>query len=366
MNKIKILIVEEDIHCRNNINLALKDEKDMTVFGSMPNGKLGLARMQQINPDIVLLSSTLTDISVHDFTTNARKILPNLGIIIIAKAANSQSVVKALEMGAFDIIENCEKDISFLKTKPIKGILLAKIRCYIIELYSQKAKSINPINHTTEFRISPKQSLMHQPDSQVTNKPLINNHTIEVVLIGVSTGGPQALAQLIPCFPTSLPVPIVIVLHIPESFSQALAEDLNSKSQISVIEAAHGMECTPGKAFLAPGGVHLTFEKGTRGRILFKTIDSPPENGCKPSINILFKSAAANFKNKSLAIILTGMGTDGTKGIIELKKNNVPVIVQDKDSSVVWGMPGSVVRAGLADEIVPLTNMVEWIMNRVM
>jgi len=172
--------------------------------------------------------------------------------------------------------------------------------------------------------------------------------------MGVSTGGPEVLAEIIPEFPAWFPLPIVIVLHMPKHFTGRMAEALDRKSELAVSEAAEGDVLQPGHVYLAPGGLHLVLDRDTRQRIALRTVDDPPENGCKPSVDVLFRSAARVLGHRVLAVVLTGMGEDGTRGLGELKKHKVRVLVQDEATSVVWGMPGSAVRAGYADEVLPL------------
>jgi two-component system chemotaxis response regulator CheB len=164
---------------------------------------------------------------------------------------------------------------------------------------------------------------------------------------------------MIPEIPASFPLPVVIVLHMPQHFTGRMAQALARESDIAVKEAADGDILQPGHAYLAPGGRHLILDQETRKRIVLHTIDDPPENGCKPSVDVLFRSAARVLRGRVLAVVLTGMGEDGLRGLQELKKHQARVLVQDEATSVVWGMPGSAVRAGCADEILPLGRIAQ-------
>jgi two-component system chemotaxis response regulator CheB len=183
-----------------------------------------------------------------------------------------------------------------------------------------------------------------------------------MVAIAISTGGPNALAEIFPSFPKDMPCPIVITQHMPPMFTRMLAERLNSKSNLEVVEAAAGMEILPGKAYIAPGGHHLTLQR--RGvQILTALDDGPPENSCRPAADVMFRSVLNIYGGNCLAVVLTGMGRDGLAGARMLKEAGARVLAQDEASSVVWGMPGHVVQAGLADEVVPLDRVTGSIMR---
>jgi two-component system chemotaxis response regulator CheB len=179
----------------------------------------------------------------------------------------------------------------------------------------------------------------------------------------VSTGGPKALVQLIPAFPSTFPIPIVIVLHMPKAFTKSMADELNRKSSLAVKEAQDSDSIQGGAVYLAPGGIHLIFERKTETQVILRTVDTPPVNGCRPSVDVLFRSAAGIFKKNVMAIILTGMGNDGTKGCAELKKENAYIIAQDKETSVAWGMPGCAVSGGHVDEVLPLHEIAKRVVH---
>jgi two-component system chemotaxis response regulator CheB len=210
--------------------------------------------------------------------------------------------------------------------------------------------------HIQEKSESPKNSVNIQKRISSLKSSKESSH-YRVVLIGVSTGGPEALVKIIPLFPPNFPVPIVIVLHMPKLFTGAMAKDLDAKSAITVSEAMDNDVLSPGHVYLAPGGIHLIIESGTRGNLILRTKDGMLENGCKPAVDVLFKSAAPIVREKAIGVILTGMGIDGTEGIKTLREHDVPVIVQDEASSVVWGMPGNIVKNGIHCDVLPLTKI---------
>jgi two-component system chemotaxis response regulator CheB len=187
---------------------------------------------------------------------------------------------------------------------------------------------------------------------------------VDLVVIGTSTGGPNALAEVIPHLPPNFPVPIVIVQHMPPTFTRFLAERLCAASSLVVQEGVSGTEIEPGQAWIAPGDFHMTLRRDD-ALVRLGVFQAPQENSCRPSVDVLFRSAADVFGSNVLAVVMTGMGQDGLRGCELIKQARGQVIVQDEASSVVWGMPGYVAKAGLADTILPLTEIADEIARRV-
>jgi len=359
MTQLRTLIVDADVLCRDTLRTALSGESDVEIVGLASSGKLGLERVSQLRPDVVVLDAGLADIAPAGFTGAVLAGSPQTGVILTCPddRACADRVIDALEAGAFDFVLKPASRCKPENTAQLQRLLLQKIRCFSIRRYSRIAKSFSlgarsPDSQTAtgterpEARADVRRKLV-QPGEK-------KEGPIEAVVMGVSTGGPEALAEIVPEFPASFPLPIVIVLHMPKHFTGRMAEALDRESKLAVTEAADGDVLEPSHAYLAPGGLHLILDRQTRQRIALRTVDDPAENGCKPSVDVLFRSAASVLRDRVLAVVLTGMGEDGTRGLRELKKHQVRVLVQDEATSVVWGMPGSAVRAGCADEILPL------------
>jgi two-component system chemotaxis response regulator CheB len=187
---------------------------------------------------------------------------------------------------------------------------------------------------------------------------------IDLVAIGASTGGPNALAELFAALPGGFPVPLVVVQHMPPMFTQMLAERLSKNSHIPTLEAKSGMDLEPGKAWIAPGDFHLVVAEGG-GRVRTRVHQDAPENACRPAVDPLLRSVASVYGANCLAVILTGMGQDGLRGCEAIRAAGGQVLAQDEASSVVWGMPGHVARAGLADKVLPLTLLAGEMIRRV-
>jgi len=210
-------------------------------------------------------------------------------------------------------------------------------------------------------------STVARPAAPVTRPAPVSRHGVpgvSIVAIGVSTGGPNALAELISALPAHFPVPVVIVQHMPPMFTRLLAERLDGQSPLAVREASHGLAIEPGSVTLARGDHHMVLERhGTGVRVALN--QDPPENSCRPAVDPMLRSAAAIYGPRTLALILTGMGQDGLHGCQVVHEAGGQVLVQDEASSVVWGMPGFVARAGLADRILPLSQLAAEIERRV-
>ena len=195
--------------------------------------------------------------------------------------------------------------------------------------------------------------------------PIIRNAgpRVEIVAIGTSTGGPNALADLLPGLPVDFPVPVVIVQHMPRVFTKLLADSLSPKCRLEVVEGSAGEELRPGKIWIAPGDYHMALE-GVANSARIKLHQQPRENYCRPAVDVLFRSVAEIYGGATLGVILTGMGQDGLRGCENIRKAGGQILVQDDATSVVWGMSGFVARAGLADKVLPLGQIAGEIVRR--
>lgn len=342
--KIRIALVRTEPMENDSIISVINKNIDMEFIGSAQGMQAAIELVHALNPDILLVES-IPDLPA--FTSTVRKMNTNIGILLLNDKNSSlgaQNVVDALAAGAFDVVPAIDS------SPTASNLLLSRIRCCSIKQYSRLAKIGNKVTTVTTIE-EPKVILKsYHPAIKVDSK-------YTAILIGVSTGGPEALMQLLPKIHATIPVPIVIVLHMPKQFTGAMAEALDRKCQIRVSEAIAGETIVAGRAYLAPGGHHCSLLCNPDHTLRIHLTDGPAENGCKPSVDVLFRSIPNAFGPKTLAVILTGMGNDGTDGAHALKHIGAHVLVQDEASSVVWGMPGSVVRAGVADEIIPLEKI---------
>jgi two-component system chemotaxis response regulator CheB len=288
-----------------------------------------------------------------------RKIHPCLPIIMFGTLTerSSEAALDALSLGANDYV-----------TKPANiGSMPAAIQ-RIQEDLIPKLKVSCP--HIIPPSLIPNRLGLNGAAKPVARKeelptsPTNKTSLIEILAIGVSTGGPNALAELLPALPADFPIPIVIVQHMPPLFTKLLAERLKSKSSLKVSECIAGEPLRPGHVWLAPGGYHMFVEREA-GQVRIRTNQEPMENSCRPAVDVLFRSVAKAYGAGTLAVVLTGMGQDGLRGCEMIHAAGGQVLAQDQATSVVWGMPGYVAHAGLADRVLPLNQLAPEIMRRV-
>ena len=351
MDRIRIVFIQNSIANAALIADAIKATRDIEIVGTALDLRLGLDIVRSRAPDIILAQDGP---GVVEFTDTVMRERFETGIIIMTGGndpASAKRVVAALTSGAFDFIA------AHGKNESMPSLLLSKIRCCSIKQYSNRARQ----GEAGKSGVIGPKTVAARPaftKSYVSGeRQTIVRPKFDVVLIGVSTGGPEALMRLLPDFPALMPIPVIIVLHMPKEFTGPMAAALDRKTSIRVKEAEDGDEPARGKAYLAPGGIHCMLRREARGTSCLRIFDGPAENGCKPSVDVLFRSGAPLFGSRAMAVVLTGMGVDGTKGAGAIKEHGGSVLTQDERTSVVWGMPGSVVRAGLANEILPLDRI---------
>ncbi|OGV71982.1 MAG: hypothetical protein A3K19_22190 [Lentisphaerae bacterium RIFOXYB12_FULL_65_16] len=358
---IKVLIVDDDAMCRDGLRQALTGLADIEVIGVSPNGTLGLIKARRQAPDLVLVAASLTDVTPVDFTRAVLVDLAHTGILIAASDSpkDADATIPALEAGAYDFVVKPDGQCRKENIAAAQRLLVPKIRCFSIRRYSRLARRLTPTgrSNTDGASLNAAPEATGTPETQLGDIRGRNRNRIEAVLVGASTGGPEALSRLIPALPANLAAPVVIVLHMPGPFTARMAAALDRASALNVSEGADGDVLTPGHAYLAPGAQHLTVERNRNGALALRLLDGNTVSGCKPSVDLLFRSAAETLGGRCLAVVLTGMGSDGTCGLTALKAHHAPVLVQDEATSIVWGMPGSAVHAGLADEILPLDKI---------
>jgi two-component system chemotaxis response regulator CheB len=345
-----VLIVDDSVVVRGVISSLLTEDPDLEVVGTAANGKLGLEKISRVNPDVVLLDIEMPVMNGLEMLKKLRKRDPRLPVIMFSSLTErgAAATLDALLLGANDYVAKpggtAMADAEAGK-QAIRQELIPKIKQF-------------PGTHGKR-RAARTAAAVPTP----TRRPA-TEHRIDVVTIGVSTGGPQALARLLPVFVPNCPVPIVVVQHMPPMFTRHLAARLSEKFDLPVCEGADGDELQPGHVYIAPGGYHMQIERvDARPRIRLNK--DPPENACRPSVDVLLRSVAETYAAASLTVVLTGMGNDGASGCRQLHELGGWIIVQDEQSSVVWGMPGYVAREGLADKVLPLDEIGAEINRRV-
>ena len=355
MPPIRILIVDDAVVVRKALTDGLSHDPDLEVVGTASNGRLALAKLQTLRADVILLDIEMPEMNGLETIPEIRKILPKAPIIMFSTLTErgAEATLEALSLGATDYVTKpSNMDMGSTSTS-ITEELIPKIRalCRLPMVPRSTPGGVGPppVKEEAIIRTRPTPFLPAR---------------ISIVTIGVSTGGPDALGTLLPSIPIKFPLPIVVAQHMPPVFTAMLAKRLTEKSAVPVRECTSGDVLEPGCVWIAPGDYHMVVHREDN-RVVLRTNQGPRENFCRPAVDVLFRSVAQVYGPNSLGVILTGMGQDGLKGCEALCAAGASVIVQDEASSVVWGMPGFVARAGLAEKILPLDQIAGEINRRV-
>jgi two-component system, chemotaxis family, protein-glutamate methylesterase/glutaminase len=355
MAKFRVLVVDDAVVFRRLVSEELSADPAIEVVGTAANGLIALAKLPQLNPDLVILDVEMPEMDGLTALKELRKTYPKLPVIMFSALTErgATATLDALALGATDYftkpttVGGLDASLQVIREQLVPEI---KALCAAAAM-AAKAPEVGP-RRPSGLSVA---GISAQPQA---------DRSIEVVIIGASTGGPNALAEIFTRLPAAFPVPILIVQHMPPMFTRLLAERLTAKSAIRVQEASSGVIPVPGQAWIAPGDFHMiAVRDGTNCRLLVH--QDPPENSCRPAADPLFRSAAVTYRSRCLAVVLTGMGQDGLRGCEAVREAGGQVLVQDEASSVVWGMPGYVARAGLADRVMPLSLMADEIVSRV-
>ncbi len=349
MPKLRVLVVDDAVVVRRLVSDALNADPELEVCGTASNGKLALDLLPQLAPDAVTLDVEMPELDGLSTLKELRKKWPRLPVIMLSALT---------EKGASVTLDCLAAGASGYVTKPAGvGSMAAAVERVRGELA--------PMLKALCQRKSPGgSSLSQRPMVARPKVPGVARPNAEIVAIGVSTGGPNALAEVIPALPATLGVPVVVVQHMPPVFTRLLAERLASKSAVPVSEAIDGETLRPGHVYIAPGDFHMTLHRhGNDVRIALN--QEPPENSCRPAVDPLFRSVSALYGGKCLGVVLTGMGKDGLRGCEVMREQGAQILAQDEETSVVWGMPGFVAREGLADEVLPLSRVAPEIVRRI-
>jgi two-component system chemotaxis response regulator CheB len=335
---------------------VLSSDSDLAIAGWASNGKLALAKLPTLRPDVILLDIEMPEMNGLETIPGIRKILPRTPIIMFSTLTEegAEATLDALAMGASDYLTKPRNQNTAATSEAIRRDLIPKI------------KALCHFTGSAPVAVSPSPGLVtHPPRTEVRLHPAsLHASQPRVVAIGVSTGGPDALAKLLPSFPANFPLPVVIAQHMPPIFTALLAKRLATKCALPVREGQPGDLLVPGCIFIAPGDYHMVV-RVENCKFFLQTHQGPRENFCRPSVDVLFRSVATVYGASALGVILTGMGQDGMKGCEALCAAGASIIVQDETTSVVWGMPGFVARAGLAEKILPLDRIGAEIARRV-
>ncbi|PID27948.1 MAG: chemotaxis response regulator protein-glutamate methylesterase [Candidatus Cloacimonadota bacterium] len=350
------MVVDDTIIYRKILKDVIESLENAETVASASNGKLALRKIETHKPELILLDVEMPEMDGLEALKVIKQKFPEIGVIMVSGINERQAAItmEALQRGAIDFVpkpigRNMHENIKFLtdSLKPIVNLFLTR-------------HAASGARDKIESDIAEKKTVISSSFNSKPKKPIPQKTPLpkrfDVMVIGVSTGGPNALAGFIPELPADLGVPILLVQHMPPMFTKSLANHLNAKSAIEVTEAINNQILEKNKVYVAPGGKHMVISE-KHGQTVIEIIDSPPVNSCKPSVDVLFDSVAKIYKNNVLSVIMTGMGADGMSGVEKLKQTGCYSITQSEKSCVVYGMPRAVAEAGFSDESVDLDKM---------
>jgi two-component system chemotaxis response regulator CheB len=335
---LKVLIIDDAVVFRKGLTDMLSDVPYLKVVGVAANGKIALMKIPTLKPDAVILDVEMPEMDGIETLQALREHYPHIKAIMLSihTTRGADKTLEALSLGAIDFVEKPSGKGNYqAHFKKIRADLLPKLR-----LLTLQTPFLPPKKEFVPFR---------------TLKP-VQHKDCNIIAIASSTGGPNALTTILPKFIYNVDVGILIVQHMPPLFTKQFALSLDQKTEYTVREAGTGDIVSPNSAFIAPGNYHMAVRRlGTEKRIALH--QGPLENGCRPSADVLFRSIAEIYGEQALGIVLTGMGKDGLDGVRAMKEKGATIIAQDKDSSVAWGMPRSVIEAELVDHVLSLDEI---------
>ncbi len=360
MKRLKALVVDDTIVYRKIVGDVLKEIPGVEVVGVAHNGKIAMSKIASLKPDLITLDIEMPEMNGIEVlkALEGQTGTPAVVMLSTLTQEGGEMTIKALELGAFDFVPKPQAGTMAENLKSVKDALTPIIRTLM-----RKQAAFSRVRER-----------IHRPRPEPVAAAVASRPTparprtgaSEIIGIGISTGGPNALTRMIPMLPQGFPAPILIVQHMPPMFTASLANSLNNKSALDVKEAQDGDTILPGQVFIAPGGKQMKIVAGADGLSRkIKITDDPPENSCKPSVDYLFRSIAQHYVGRATGVIMTGMGSDGSSGLAQMKHNGAVVIAQDEATCTVFGMPKDPIEKGIADVVAPLDKIAGEILKTV-
>jgi two-component system, chemotaxis family, protein-glutamate methylesterase/glutaminase len=341
--RIRALVVDDSAYIRKVVKEMLERNGEIEVVGTARDGEDALAQCESLQPDVVTCDLIMPGLDGIEFIRRQMATRPVPIVIVSIAAESSERVLSGLDAGAIDFVQKptaLATDRVFDVAEDLLSKVIAASRAPMGRIATAQVASVVPATFALENRYS-------------------------VVVIGVSTGGPQGLKAIVPRLPGDFPVPVAIVLHMPIGYTEAYAKRLDELSALKVTEARDGEMVRPGVVFVAPAGRHLTFRRTDNGTVVTRLDVTPLDTPHRPSVDVMFQSAAEVYGERVLGVVMTGMGVDGREGAAWIKARGGAVLTESEETCVVYGMPRSVVEAGLSDDAVPLDRLASSIVERV-
>lgn len=400
--KLDILLVDDSPTYRMILARAVKGWTSGNLVGTAGDGEAALLAIAEKKPQLVLLDVSMPVLDGIETLKRIRSRWTDVDVVMCSGVDASQTglTMQALTLGALDFIAKPQGDNPAESFASLSAALLPLLELALSRKRTRSArtglrqglsKPLDPVagpravfrSHlgtpaTTEAppvaapkpqetkgvglpSLPPRKTVAIAPSAAVPSGGPARHlpARVEFLLIGVSTGGPNALQEVVPRLPGSLPFPVLCVQHMPPLFTASLAERLDRDSQLKVVEGADGQRVEKGVMYIAPGGRHMTLARSADGKLSLRMTDTAPVNSCRPAVDVLFSSVEGVVGGDVVTVVLTGMGADGAAGVKALRAKGAWSIAQDEASSVVWGMPGAVVQSGQADEILPLDKIAD-------
>jgi two-component system chemotaxis response regulator CheB len=384
---ISVLVVDDSVVIRRLITDALGEDPEIRVVGTAPNGRVALSKIEQLHPDLVTLDIEMPIMNGLETLRAIRLQHARLPVIMFSTltAAGATATLDALAAGASDYVTKPANVGSVAESiRSVRQQIIPRIHALCARPGVRAPRTLNgapspfarpPIGGPPGVPPSP---LLGRPAAAgppgaptgglgagtgLATRPSTRGDRIDVIAVGCSTGGPDALSRVVRALPATLAVPVVVVQHMPPVFTKMFADRLDRTTNLTVVEAVSDMPVKPGTVYIAPGDHHM--EVTRRGTDVFTKLHSgPPENFCRPAVDVLFRSVARVYGAATLAVIMTGMGQDGKRGAEALRTAGAEIVAQDEASSVVWGMPGAVATAGLANAVLGLDDIARHLITR--
>jgi two-component system, chemotaxis family, protein-glutamate methylesterase/glutaminase len=340
---VRVLIVDDSAYVRKSLKHIFARSPFLEVVGAARNGEEALELVERLNPDVVTLDLNMPQMGGLAFLREQMQRRPLPVIIVSSMDVSGELVLQALEAGAIDVVQK-PTSLANERVLEISDELIAKVKVAAgakIRIPELGAAAAAPVRSASKLPVRSGQG------------------NFDLIVLGVSTGGPQALKYLLPKLPADFPVPVAIVVHMPVGYTELYARSLNEISQLDVAEAREGDVLRPGLVLLAPAGRHLTFRRSSNDSTTAHLDVNPADTPHRPAVDVLFHSASEIFGSRVLGIVMTGMGSDGTRGAAWIKAQRGVIFTEAEETCVVYGMPRSVVEAGLSDRSVPLHGLAD-------